>query len=560
MKKPLLIVSFINIFYLYSMPDMRKTLLFLLLSVSISASAQSVNFTSSNLPIVVINTHGQTIPDDPKIDADMGIINNPNGARNNVTDPFNEYNGRIGIEVRGQSSQMFPMKSYSVELRDNNDDDMDEPLFGLPAQSDWVMYAPYTDKTLMRNFLAYTMSNSLGHWAAHCRYVEVILNGQYVGIYVFMEKIKRDKGRVNISKMKSSDNDGDAVTGGYIFSIDKQANVWYSTFPPPNSPGASIQYSYVYPKPEDITAQQSAYIKSYVDGFENSLTAANFQDTVNGFRKYADENSFIDYFIVNEISRNVDGYRLSSFFNKDRNSINPKIKAGPVWDYDLAFRNANYCDGSDTSGWAYRFDYVCGGDGYQIPFWWDRFMQDSLFKSDLYCRWKEVRATVLSDQNINHWIDSIYTLVGEAQKRHFAQWPVLGTYVWPNPNPIPTSYAGEISTLKTWIANRLVWIDGHIDKVGKCAVVTPPANTGFEIHAWPNPMMNPLTISITSDKEQTAQITIINGAGKRMLQTSADLIQGINKKTINTGNWSRGMYILKVFLRDGTKKTITLEK
>ena len=95
---------------------------------------------------------------------------------------------------------------------------MDAPLFGLPKESDWVMYAPYTDKTLMRNFLAYTMSNNLGHWAAHCRYVEVVLNGQYVGVYVFMEKIKRGSGRVNIAKLKSSDKSGDNVTGGYIFS------------------------------------------------------------------------------------------------------------------------------------------------------------------------------------------------------------------------------------------------------------------------------------------------------------------------------------------------------
>src|SRR6185437_2439779 len=362
------------IFYLrnfkYYMLVIKKIFPYLLLLFGLPVSAQLVNFTSSNLPIIVINTNGQTIPDDPKIDAEMGIINNANGARNKVTDTYNEFSGRIGIEIRGQSSQMFPMKSYSVELRDTDDNSIDEPLFGLPKQSDWVMYAPYTDKTLMRNFLAYTMSNNLGHWAAHCRYVEVILNGEYVGIYLFMEKIKKDKGRVNISKLKSSDNDGDAVTGRYIFSLDKEANAWFSSYPPPNAPNASIQFSYVYPKAEDITSQQSAYIKSDVDDFENSLAANNFQDTAEGFRKYADENSFIDYFIVNEISRNVDAYRISSFFHKDRNSINPKIIAGPVWDYDIAFRNANYCVGSDTTGWAYQFNYVCKDDGHQVPFWW----------------------------------------------------------------------------------------------------------------------------------------------------------------------------------------------
>ncbi|MGL6266393.1 MAG: CotH kinase family protein, partial [Chitinophagaceae bacterium] len=144
---------------------------------SLTGFAQSVNFSSSNLPIVIINTNGQTIPDEPKIMADMGMINNPNGARNTITDSMNEYKGKIGIEVRGESSQMFPMKSYSIELRKATGSSQDLPMLGMPKESDWVLYAPYTDKTLMRNFLAYTMSRELGHWSANCRFVEVVLNG-----------------------------------------------------------------------------------------------------------------------------------------------------------------------------------------------------------------------------------------------------------------------------------------------------------------------------------------------------------------------------------------------
>ncbi|HVZ95441.1 MAG TPA: CotH kinase family protein, partial [Chitinophagaceae bacterium] len=249
----------------------RPVILLIAFCCCLSFADAQVNFTSSNLPVIVINTNGQTIPDDPKITADMGIIYNGPGVRNNITDSFNEYNGKIGIEIRGQSSQMFPMKSYSVELRDTLGESVDKSLFGLPEESDWVLYAPYTDKTLMRNFLAYTLSNSLGHWAAHCRFVEVMLNGSYAGIYVFMEKIKRNSGRVDIKKLKSSDNSGDAVTGGYIFSIDKDADGWFSSYHPNDDPNANIQFSYVYPKIEDITTQQQAYIKSYVDSFENAL-------------------------------------------------------------------------------------------------------------------------------------------------------------------------------------------------------------------------------------------------------------------------------------------------
>ena len=170
------------------------------------------------MPIVIIQTNGQTIVDEPKIMADMGVINNPNGARNNVTDPFNEYNGKIGIEIRGQSSQMFPMKSYSLEFRKANGSSQDLPLLDMPKESDWVLYAPYTDKTLMRNFLAYTMSRELGHWAANCRFVEVMVNGDYKGVYVLMERIKRNSARVNIPKMTNSDISGDALRAD-IFSV-----------------------------------------------------------------------------------------------------------------------------------------------------------------------------------------------------------------------------------------------------------------------------------------------------------------------------------------------------
>lgn len=202
-----------------------KWLSTLLVSLLIFGTGSAQVLTSSDLPIIVINTNGQEIPDDPKITADMGIVYNGEGARNNVTDPFNHYNGKIGIEIRGQSSQMFPMKSYSIELWDNAGASVDKSLFGLPKESDWVLYAPYTDKTLIRNFLAYTFSREMGHWASNCRFVEVVVNGDYKGIYVFMEKIKRGSGRVPVSKIASTDVSGDALTGGIYSRLTRNRMV-----------------------------------------------------------------------------------------------------------------------------------------------------------------------------------------------------------------------------------------------------------------------------------------------------------------------------------------------
>lgn len=520
----------------------------------------SQTFSSSNLPIILINTNGQTIPDEPKITADMGIIFNGEGVRNNLTDSWNHYKGKIGIEIRGQSSQMFPMKSYSLELRDSLGNSLDKSLFGMPKESDWVLYAPYTDKTLMRNFLAYTISNELGRWAAHCRFVEVIINGDYKGIYVFMERIKRGSGRVNISKIAATDVSGDAVTGGYIFSLDKEPNGWYSSFIAPFSTTQNKrQFSYVYPKPENIVAAQKNYIKSYVDSFEFALASPSFQDPENGVRKFADLSSFIDYFIVNEVSRNVDGYRLSSYFYKDRNSKNRKIFAGPVWDYDLAFRNANYCSGSDITGWAYQFNEVCPCDGAGlVPFWWYRFMEDSAFKSSLRCRWKQARQTSLSNQRILFLIDSVSTLVNEAQKRHFTRWPVLGQYIWPNPSPIPATYAEEIAALKAWIESRLRWIDENIPNTGACFDYPASASKSVMITAYPNPVHEQVTIKVLSKYAQHFMVNIYDATGRLVYKKSFALYSGENALQIRTGSWAPGIYFINYQPEKDTGESGTL--
>lgn len=536
-----------------------------LILVLIQNYSGAQTFTSSNLPIIIINTNGQTIPDDPKITADMGIVFNSNGARNNVTDPYNHYNGKIGIEIRGQSSQMFPMKSYSIELRDALGNSQDKVLFGMPKESDWVLYAPYTDKTLMRNFLAYTISNELGHWAAHCRFVEVVINGDYKGIYVFMEKIKRGSGRVNIAKMATTDVADDAVTGGYIFSLDKEPDGWFSSYVAPGSTNQNRrQFSYVYPKIENIVQQQKDYIKRYVDSFENALADKNYQDKINGVRKFADIPSFIDYFIVNEVSRNVDGYRLSAFFYKDRNSKNRKIFAGPVWDYDLAFRNANYCDGSNIDGWAYQFNNVCPGDGAGlIPFWWDRFMTDSAFVSDLRCRWKATRNSVISVDHLDHIIDSVVSLTSEARVRHFQRWPVLGQFIWPNPDPIPASYEGEISALKGWIANRLFWIDNNIPNDGTCEDWVPSVNSSMEVIIYPNPINNSdgTTIRVKIKDAQPITLRIYDGLG-RLVHSQKINAQPVSNyiRIEKMKSWQAGIYYFIFSNKNGEKITKKIVK
>lgn len=524
--------------------------------------ASGQNFTSSNLPIVIINTNGQVIVDEPKIPADMGIIYNGPGIRNNVNDPFNNYSGKVGIEIRGQSSQMFPMKSYSVDLWDASGNSINRSILGMPSESDWVLYAPYTDKTLMRNFLAYTISREMGRWAARCHFVEVVINGDYKGIYVLMEKIKRNSNRVNITKINPIDISGDVLTGGYIFSLDKEPDGWFSTYPIPYSlNNAYRRYTYVYPKLENIVQPQKDYIKSYVDSFEHALAGPDYQDPVKGVRKFADLPSFIDFFIVNEVSRNVDGYRLSSFFYKDRNSKNGKIFAGPVWDYDLAFRNANYCSGSNVTGWAYQFNNVCPGDGAGlVPFWWEKFQTDSAFKSSLRCRWKQVRQTSLSDQRINFLIDSVNNLVSEAQQRHFQRWQILGKYVWPNPDPIPNSYAGEISTLKAWTIARLKWIDESIPNSGACFDYPPDEVKSVLINVFPNPVEKNITVRVQSRFNQFLTVNVFDAMGRNVFKQQYSLFGGDNLLYLNSTSWSSGIYFFNYQSEKGEKGVSKLLK
>ena len=524
---------------------MKKLFSFLLgiCGLTVVLNAQTSTTLDTDLPLVMINTRGGEIVNDPKITADLSIVYNGLGKRNKSTDVANEYNGKVGIELRGQSSQGQPLRSYDIELRNAAGLEVPTPLLGMPPESDWVLYAPYMDKTMMRNYLAYTLTREMGRWASRVRHVELILNNEYQGIYLLTEKIKRDSSRVNISKLLPTDNTGIELTGGYIFSLDKEPNGWLSSYPTPGATNqARRQFSYVYPKSANITTQQKNYIKQTVDDFESTLAGPNFQDPSFGVRKHADLNSFIDFLIMNELSRNIDGYRLSSYFHKNKNVGDGRIKAGPAWDFDLAFKNADYCEGSLISGWAYKFNSVCPGDGSGlIPFWWDRLMLDTSFVSSLRCRWLDLRKTTLSDQRINNLIDSADVVTTEARTRHFAKWNLNGNTWWRGINPI-RSYEEEKNTMKLWIKQRAEWIDFNLQNKGACGDWPSDNNENIIIKAFPNPFRNSGNINIRSKETQGIRLTVIAINGKTMTQTFKNIFRGNNNISLDADGWPSGIY------------------
>ncbi len=507
------------------------------------------DFTSSNLPIVLINTNNQSIPDEPKIQASMKIIDNGIGNINYITDAPNAYNNLIGIEQRGSSSGGFPQRSYGFETRDVNGTQMDTVILNMSNEHDWILYAPYDDKTCMRNILTYELANEMGNYASGTKLCELMLNGQYQGIYVMMEKIKRDGGRVDIAKLQPTDISGDEVTGGYIIKIDKTTGNnnagWISNYL--SDSGNDLMFQYHYPEADDIVPQQQAYIQEYVDSFETALAASNFTDPVLGYRNYCVPETFMDFFFLNEIGKNVDGYRLSTFLHKEKDSDGGKLRMGPMWDFNLAWWNADYCDGNVSTGWAYQFSNVCGGpgNGNQIPTWWSRMLQDQWYQDELKCRWTTLRQGILSNTELYAKIDSIAAYLDEAKDRHFDQWPIMGVYTWPNPSPIPQTYAEEIIALKSWIISRMDWLDNNMP--GTCHLGIEEIENA-SVTVYPNPFTENVSVSWFSSGTSNATIRVYDVQGNVLMEQEHSGNYGTNTVDLQFGgmNLSSGIYVVEI--------------
>ena len=476
-----------------------------------------LGFPSYDLPLVSINTGQVTIPDGEKITATMGVIDHGVGNPHHPTDAFNDYNGSIGIELRGFSSQTAPKKSYSVELRDASGNDLDAPLLGMPAESDWVLSASYFDKSLLNNTLTYHLARGMGRYAARHRHVELFLDGEYQGVYVLMERIKRGNDRVDIARLQPHETWGDDLTGGYILHVDRPdgaSNGFFSEHPPAGPGGAQHPYfAYHYPKADDIVEAQRDYIQGRMNEIEDILAGPGFADPSTGYAAHVDASSFVDVFLLNEYSRNVDGYRLSSFLYKDKDSNGGKLHMGPVWDYDIAWGNANYCSGSSIQGWAHEFGEVCS-DAEQVPFWWSRLLEDPAYRDLVRCRWNELRDGLLSPTGIAAYCDSMAAELQQAQQRNFTRWPILGTYVWPNPSPIPGTYAGEIAELKAFALARFNWIDAHLP--GNCGSIGMAAHNAPGIDApYPNPFVD--HVMVGPARGGTMRAELLDATGRTVM-------------------------------------------
>jgi hypothetical protein len=516
----------------------------LALLVSVSATAQW----SSELPLVVIETPGRmAIPDEPKISAQMKIIDHGPGEVNRVDDPGNIYDGNVGIEIRGTYSALLPQKPFGFETRLPSGENLNISLLGMPEENDWILLANYNDKSFLRNSLAFEIFRQMGYYAPRTRHVEVVVNGSYEGIYVLTEKIKRDRNRVDIATLGPEENSGDDVTGGYIFKTDyyTDEDSWVSAFPPFTRPEKSVRFVYYYPKPDLITGDQKTYLQDYVFALEQVLHGEEFRDPQVGYSAWLDVASFRDYFILSEVTRNVDAYKKSRFFYKDKESKGGRIHSGPPWDYDWAWKDIWDCpifSQTDGSGWAYQVNQC---DVWPTPpVYMTRLLEDPIFSSSVKQRYESIRGTFLSNASLNTYIDSVTTLLEEAQKRHYERWNILGENVGaPEVGQIPDTFEGEMEKFRTWIWTRLAWLDrnlpGEIDP-------PPPGPTSI-LRLFPNPAGEQVHIESNRPIDRIEVCSLTGGVVLLVEEAPG------GSAILSTSHLEPGLYLVHVFFTGGER-------
>lgn len=403
----------------------------------ISASALFASFSLAqtyDLPIVFIDTKGECLDQNvtEKIPATMKVLD---GATNNVADSAKGTRYDIGIKVRGQSSAKFPKPGYSIEVRDEKGEGMDVSLFGLPPADDWVLHGPYVDKSMMRNALAHWLFRQAGHYSPRTKHFDLYINGVYRGVYVLIEKIKRGKYRVNVSKLKETDISGDDVTGGYIWAFDKTGtNTGGMGMDDVNKEGFrtadGLNVIMHYPKKENLQTEQQAYLKKYLEDLENLFKNGK---NGSGYENYVDMTSALDYVLHEEVTNNSDSYWCSFFLHKPKDSKGGKVTLGPAWDFNLAMSNGGGMGSTSTDGWQIENPQKQGqggmmmmGSNLKAPNWLIGMWKDSHYQSELKKRWAELRSGVWHTKTMDVYLDSMKAYLTKAADRNFKRWPNLG--------------------------------------------------------------------------------------------------------------------------------------
>lgn len=432
---------------------------------------------SSNLPIIVIDNHSVTeISTTESEPAHFAFFEPGADGRTTLQNDFT-FGTRAGIRRRGETSLRDTNNKPNLAVEtwaSGIDDDSNIQPFGMPAESDWVLWAPHSrDLSGLRNAFIYNLSNQTGNYAMRTRFVEVFLNvsggdvsmADYAGLYVFMEKIKRDDNRVDVETLSTIDNTSPNIEGGYILKIDK------------SDPGQNRLYGMVqepmycvYPSPTDITTQQETYITNYIIDFEAQLSNP---DPITGYPSFIDVDSFIDHNIFNLMTKNADGLRYSTYMHKSRTG---KLTMGPIWDFDRSVESNGDSRDDDPLDWnAGTSDYI---NYSEARHWWGLLFENADFWQGYADRWLELRQDIFSDTNIAKTIDDMAEEVAEARERDIARW---GFSLRSGSNGLDGTQQGEVNYMKWWLATRMAWIDAQMIPLPLFSQSSTPIADAFQL-------------------------------------------------------------------------------
>lgn len=406
----------------------------------------------TGIPVLIITTNNST-----EISSKEEYVK---ASFNLISDDYEELKiDEISIKGRGNSSWSQPKKPYTIKLDKKNS------VLGMAKSKKWVLIANYSDKSLLRNDFASFLGNEVYtnmNWNPSFKAVELILNGEYKGSYLIGEQIKIEEKRVNIQNVadtvlgKGEDLNADGIVdekdGGFIFEVNTSRMDESYNYRTTHGIGMSLKD----PDVEDFAENENKieqYMADIIHTAEDVLYSVEWLDEENGYKKYIDTDSFIDWYFVNEITKNNDACWFSSvYFYYDPK--NCKLYMGPDWDFDISCGNIDY-NGCDN----YEGFWIKNSG------WHKRLFEDPEFTEKVKKRWNETK-TNLNDA-INTTIKEKSDYLKKSANLNFKSWNILGTYVWPNPTGYDTrtTYESEVEYLITWLNNRFLWLDTEINKL-----------------------------------------------------------------------------------------------
>lgn len=408
------------------------------------------------LPVLRVDVGGQEVMKDVDVFGTIEIFEAHAGTLADLDAVSPTLSADVAFQGRGNFTWTLPKKGYAFELQDAMGADLEAEIMGLPAGSDFALYACYTDKTCMRNALVFALGQRLGRWNPRTRFVELILNGEYMGLYMLWERIRRDPTRCDVDKPAKTMAEGD-LSGGYIFRHEgagKGPEVVDGVMYERDFLTTSGRvYTYHYPDSDKISSEQSAYLRGHVQAFEDAVQA----DPAS-YAEWIDVPSWVDHGIVEELTNNWDGYVHSIYMTKEAQEDGGLITMGPLWDFDLAFANGNVTGyNCQTDNWAYQIVRPYPDD---VPTYWLSLYADPEFQRNFKCRWQELRGGAIDHATFVQQIEAWKTHTAAARARDQAKWATEGMMIFPNCFSMPT-YDEEIAGLMMWIDARVAWLDGQ---------------------------------------------------------------------------------------------------